>query len=1027
MDALLFLLTMKNTPMSRSLTGATSLVVLLSATLGPATAFAQSAAGYPSAVLSDEPLAYYRFNDSSARPNQNANSGSLGSAGNAVPLNTHVIPGAIVGSHNAATYFDTSAYTTIPWNGSINPDASQSFTLEAWFYPTSDKVANGFYGPAPIMNRYSYSGAVRQGWVYFQRNPDDSYSGDGQSDVGWNFRMYSGNGTSVGVQVTSGVPYRLGEWQHVVTVWDGTERTLSMYINGVLAVTSNPAPSGYQPNTDDHDPSEAVRGASGLTIGAYNNTQPGENAYRGGVDEVAFFSKKLSAAQILAHYQNGTNAARALPYEQLVQSDAPVVYLRLDDPAPGTDIAVNMGTVQAAGAGVHSSDVRHPVAGHGADSTSAATAYHWRNGNSTTSVPFSADNNPAETEPLTVEAWFRPTTDRISPGASPINNRLSSGVSDRTGWIIFQRAPNQTYSTLSGFEGVGWNFRAYTHSGGDHTDLTSDVPYRVGEWQHMVVTFDGKTNGVMYINGQSVVTNENFSYVANSATPDNGVNPADLTVGAYNKASGLGNNPFEGDVANVAIYHGLLTPEQILAHYQVGTNSNHGTSYETLVLSALYDGASTQGLQPATFLRLNEPAQFAASNSGRLGDSATGVLVNALNTTTGPTTSGLEAGNTAVDLNGTSGWVSLDNPSGLNFSNQISLEAWVQPTASPTALSRVVSHGLPTLTSYPDTGGTVPETNGSYLTGSEVFLALDGSGNYTVGSSLDGLALHQASAPIPGGDIGTTWTHLVGTYDGTSWNLYRNGALVASTPDSVGAVTVDNAGWAVGATGNGWGDNFRGAVDEVAIYNYALSPAQVAAHVAGQVLPLTLTLPTIVNNGLNLQWTGGHGTFLVQYKTGLKAPWLNLATTVNRSLTVPTVLGNAFYRVISGATNTVQLFKATLAPANEVPAVTGSSASGLGFLSLEGDTATYYVNATGFSTDIVQAHLHGAAPVGVNAGVYFHLFPSPNIPVGTRAILFQGAQVLTATQKAALTSGQTYFNVHTKSHGGGEIRGQVQP
>lgn len=1018
---------MKKTPLNRSLTGATSLVALLAATLGSAAALAQFATGYPASVVNDGPLAYYRFNDASARPNQNANSGSLGSAGNALSTNTHLIPGAIVGSRNAATYFDTSAYTTIPWNAAVNPDASQSFTIEAWFYPTSDKVANGFYGPAPIMNRYSYPGATRQGWVYFQRNPDDSYSGDGQSDVGWNFRMYSGSGTSVGVQVTSGVPYRLGEWQHVVTVWDGAARTLSMYINGVLAVTSNPAPSGYQPNTNDHDPAEAVRGPAGLTVGSYNNTQPGENAFRGGVDEVAFFSKKLSPAQILAHYQNGTNAARALPYEQLVQSDGPVVYLRLDDPTPAPDVAVNIGTLQVAGAGAHSTDVRHPVAGHGADNTSAATSYHWRNGNATTSVPFSADSNPAETEPLTVEAWFRPTSDRISPGASPINNRLSSGVSDRTGWVFFQRAPNDTYSSLSGYEGVGWNFRAYTHSGGSHTDLTSDVPYRIGEWQHVVVTFDGNTTGVMYINGQSVVTNETFSYVANSATPDNGVTPADMTVGAYNKASGLGNNPFEGDIADVAVYHGLLTPDQILAHYQVGTNSNRGTNYETLVLTALYDGASTQGLQPATFLRLNEPAQFAASNAGSLGDSANGVLVNALNNAAGPKTSGLEAGNTAVSLNGTSGWVSLDNPAGLNFSNQISLEAWVQPNVAPTALSRIVSHGLPTLTSYPETGQTFPATNGSYLTGSEVFLALDGSGNYIVGSSLDGLALHQASAPIPADDFGTTWTHLVGTYDGTSWNLYRNGALVASTPDSIGAVTVDNAGWALGSTGNGWGDNFQGAIDEVAIYNYALSPAQVAAHVAGQILPLSLALPTIGTNGLNLSWTGGHGTFLVQYKTGLQAQWLNLATTVNRSLTVPTVLGNAFYRVMSGATNTVQLFKATLAPASEVPGVTDSSASGLGFLSLEGNTATYYVDATGFNSDIVQAHLHGAAPVGVNAGVYFHLFPSPNIPAGTRAILFQGAQVLTSAQKAALITGQTYFNVHTKSHGSGEIRGQVLP
>jgi hypothetical protein len=122
---------------------------------------------YPDAVNADRPLAYYRFNDSTQRSNINLNSGTLGAAGNATNLNVHLIPGAIAGSRSAATYFDSTARTIVPWNASLNPNASNSFTIEAWFYPTSDKVAGSFSGPAPINNRYSYSGVDRQGWVYF--------------------------------------------------------------------------------------------------------------------------------------------------------------------------------------------------------------------------------------------------------------------------------------------------------------------------------------------------------------------------------------------------------------------------------------------------------------------------------------------------------------------------------------------------------------------------------------------------------------------------------------------------------------------------------------------------------------------------------------------------------------------------------------------------------------------------------------------------------------------------------------------
>ena len=41
---------------------------------------------------------------------------------------------------------------------------------------------------------------------------------------------------------------------------------------------------------------------------------------------------------------------------------------------------------------------------------------------------------------------------------------------------------------------------------------------------------------------------------------------------------------------------------------------------------------------------------------------------------------------------------------------------------------------------------------------------------------------------------------------------------------------MDLGDWAVGATGEGWADNFNGAIDQVAIYSTALSPYRVAAH-----------------------------------------------------------------------------------------------------------------------------------------------------------------------------------------------------
>jgi hypothetical protein len=421
-------------------------------------------------------------------------------------------------------------------------------------------------------------------------------------------------------------------------------------------------------------------------------------------------------------------------------------------------------------------------------------------------------------------------------------------------------------------------------------DVLTGVDYQPGVWQHLVVTWqpvsengdvigDGNDqwSGILtaYFNGVPVATNSSALYAANVNPTEDATPPADFAVGSYNIASGIGSNPFEGDVAQIAFYNNIvLTPAQIQTHYQAGTNSNLGLNYAALVYSA---GAASilngQGLSqevadlPALYLPLNDPPFYAATNSGTLGAVADGSLVSTINDVAGPespTFAGFESFNPALPLDGLTQFASFNNPAGLNIAGQITLEAWVQPNSLNTGTNRIISHGPQTISSYLAASGSGDYVNAITNT-SEVFLRIDNSGaNYSVGATeySDGTGTNTTTAAtysIPAVDLtGSSWVHLVGTYDGTQWNLYRNGVLVANQPSATGAVTVPNGDWAVGATGMGWADNFGGNIDEVAIYDKALSASQVAAHyVAGKAGTTAIAIANAGNGNVKITWPSG--------------------------------------------------------------------------------------------------------------------------------------------------------------------------
>ena len=71
------------------------------------------------------------------------------------------------------------------------------------------------------------------------------------------------------------------------------------------------------------------------------------------------------------------------------------------------------------------------------------------------------------------------------------------------------------------------------------------------------------------------------------------------------------------------------------------------------------------------------------------------------------------------------------------------------------------------------------------------------------------------------------WQYLTTTYDGTMSRLYLNGALL-STTRAPGAVLTSNGTLDIGGN-NVWSEWFKGSIDDVRIYNRALSSSEIGS------------------------------------------------------------------------------------------------------------------------------------------------------------------------------------------------------
>ena len=110
--------------------------------------------------------------------------------------------------------------------------------------------------------------------------------------------------------------------------------------------------------------------------------------------------------------------------------------------------------------------------------------------------------------------------------------------------------------------------------------------------------------------------------------------------------------------------------------------------------------------------------------------------------------------------------------------------------------------------------------------------------------------------------------------------------------------------------------------------------------------------------------------------------------------------------------------------ASERPASVHSSGRGRGTFVLVGDQLSMNLTYSNLSAAANAAHIHGPATVFEAMGVLVNLADLNGGSFGTSGS-FSGTVTLTPDQLSALADGRTYVNIHTGTHTGGEIRGQI--
>ena len=210
--------------------------------------------------------------------------GPVGGTGSIKMFGTNIL--------NPLTQIDTSSAVTVPYYPELNPENGGNFTHEFWYKPDNTNISS-----CPVSSTYAI-GVNKAGMSTIIGN---GVRGIAQTTIN-NWTMIYGKYNNVNQGVSQNgtggqIPSVAGEWQHIASVADGNNSTVTIYVNGQPDFTQN---VGYSQHPLDASTTGGVNQNyfAPLTLGNYNL---GTFPMQGSLSQVAIYDYALNFNDVTNH------------------------------------------------------------------------------------------------------------------------------------------------------------------------------------------------------------------------------------------------------------------------------------------------------------------------------------------------------------------------------------------------------------------------------------------------------------------------------------------------------------------------------------------------------------------------------------------------------------------------------------------------------------------------------------------------------------------------------------------------------